>query len=86
MTRRYVTKVNRLKKCIQSLAETAENQISVDAIHSTPTIHLLNGKLFFFSSLSGSWLKATIPISYIVGEKLEFSFCLAYLEILLSLS
>lgn len=84
--RRHVTKViNRLKKCIQSLVETAENQISVDAIHSTLTIHLLNGKLL--SPLSGSWLKATIPISYIVGEKQwKFFFCSAYLEILLSFS
>lgn len=41
MRRRHVTKVNRLKKFFQSLGETAENQISIDAIHSTLTISLV---------------------------------------------
>lgn len=62
----FLKKSKWAEKFIQSLGETAENPISIDAIHST-LFHLLNGKLFF--PLSGSWLKATIPISYIVGEK-----------------
>lgn len=49
---------------IHSLGETVGDHISMAAVCPAP-VHLLD----VFLPLSGSWLKAIIPISYIVGEK-----------------